>query len=148
MAGAERKETLEVGLEPFFRTVCDFAKYPEFVSGAKAARLLPPEGDITRVEFEFDMMKRVKYVLRIQSKLDVAAGTGTVSWTMESSDMFKSNVGGWTMKSLAPNKIEVVYKLDVDFNFSVPGFVLKGFIAKALPAAIQEFANRAKKVSA
>ena len=52
------------------------------------------------------------------------------------------------MKRLTPTSVEVLYKLDLEFGISVPGFVLKGLIAKALPQAIQEFAGHAKKIGA
>lgn len=148
MAGAERKEILNVPLVALFKVITDFDSYPQFVSGVKNTKVLSSVGGNKQVEFDIDMMKRVKYTLNVQENINEAAGTGTVHWTLVSSDMLKSNVGGWTLKALDAGRTEVIYKLDLDFNISVPGFILKGMVSKALPEAIREFAERAKKVSA
>jgi hypothetical protein len=49
----------------------------------------------------------------------------------------------WELKSLGPNKTQVLYKLEIDFDFPVPGFVLKKLVASALPKTIREFSDEA-----
>lgn len=130
----------------FYRVVTDYARYPEFVSGVKAVRMVGEGAGLRKVEFDLEMMKRVRYSLNIREELNEAAGTASVQWTLDSSDMLKSNVGGWTMQSTGPNTTDVVYKLDIEFSISVPGFILKGLVANSLPTAVREFRERAEKL--
>lgn len=146
MAGADRREVVNVPLEDFYRAVTDYAAYPQFVTGAKSVRVLSETPEAKKVEFDVEMMKKVNYVINVREQIDRTAGTATVNWTLDRSDMFKSNTGGWTMRAIDPTHTEVVYKLDVDFAFSVPGFILKGLVANSLPTAIREFAERAAKL--
>jgi ribosome-associated toxin RatA of RatAB toxin-antitoxin module len=145
MAGAERKETVDVPLKDFFAVVSDYAAYPDFVTGMKSVRILANAPGSKQVEFDLEMMKRVQYTLDIRETLDAESGTGSILWTLHASDMFKANNGGWTLRAVSPTRTEVSYKLDLEFNIPVPGFVLKGLVANALPTAIKEFAERAKK---
>ncbi len=144
MASAERREIVDVPLKAFFDAVNDFEAYPKFVTGMKEAKLLGEEGGVKRVHFDMDMMKRVQYSVKLKSRLDEAAGHGEVSWTLDQSEFFKKNDGLWQLKAAGPTRTEVLYRLDIEFAFSVPGFVLKGLIAKGLPAAIAEFTKRAQ----
>jgi ribosome-associated toxin RatA of RatAB toxin-antitoxin module len=60
-------------------------------------------------------------------------------------NLFKKNNGWWILKSLGSQKTEVTYKLEVDFNFTVPGFILKGLIQKSLPGAVKDFCEETKR---
>ncbi len=144
MAGAERKEILEVPFESMLSTINDFENYPKFVTGMKRTRILETTPNGKKVEFEVDMMKRFTYTVLIQETVDPSRQSAEVSWNMVSSDFLKGNVGGWKLKALGPTQTEVTYHLDLEFGMAVPGFVLKGLISKSLPLAIQEFCKQAK----
>lgn len=143
MAGAERKETVNVPLKALYRAITDFDSYPQFVTGVKTCRTVSGTDAEKVVEFDVEMMKRIQYSIRAKSQIDEAAGTATVNWQLEKSEFFKSNNGSWTLKALGPTQTEAVYRLDLEFNMSVPGFILKGLVANALPSAIKEFGTRA-----
>jgi ribosome-associated toxin RatA of RatAB toxin-antitoxin module len=147
VASAERTETVDVPLKSFYRAVADYESYPQFVTGMKSAKLVGEEGGAKKVHFDLDMMKRVQYTVRLTDKFDEGAGEAAVAWTLDSSEFFKVNNGTWTLKALGPAKTQVTYKLELEFSFPVPGFVLKGLVAKGLPAAINEFAKRAREVA-
>ena len=149
MGAAERTETLNIPMRDLFNVVADFGSYAQFVTGMKRCEVLgeTPTG-AKRVVFDIEMMKRVSYVINAEQSIDDAAGTARVSWVLESSDFLKKNNGTWELKALSPTSTHVVYKLEVDFNVPVPGFILKGLIANSLPTAIREFSERAKKVAA
>ena len=147
MAAAERKEVIDVPLKTFFDVVCDFSSYPEFVTGMKKAKLLGEEGGRKKVEFELELMKRVQYVVSLAQTMDGNAGTAKVDWHLVSSEAMKVNNGTWLLKALGPQKTEVTYKLEVEVNFPVPGFIMRGLVGNSLPTAIKEFVDRAKKRS-
>ncbi len=147
MASAERQEILDLPLESIYRVICDFEKYPEFVSGMKATRIVEKIDDSQKkVFFDIDMVKRVQYTVKIRESLAADKQTAQVDWSLVESDFLKVSNGLWVLKSLGPQKTEVKYRLEVEFNFSVPGFMLKGLIATSMPKAIEEFKNRALKL--
>src|SRR5690242_8171225 len=78
----------------FFDLVVDFARYPEFVPGVKAARPRPAAaGAPVDVEYEVDVgVKTIRYVLR-----HVLERPHRVSWHLVSGDWFKVSSGSWQL---------------------------------------------------
>jgi ribosome-associated toxin RatA of RatAB toxin-antitoxin module len=146
MAVAERNEIIDLSLESFYETITNFGAYPEFVSGMKSTKILESRPDGTQiVAFDIELIKRVQYTVAIKSQISEDKKQARVEWNLVQSDALKVSHGLWVLKSLGPQRTDVTYKLEVEFNFMVPGFVLKGLIATSMPLAIQEFKNRAQK---
>jgi ribosome-associated toxin RatA of RatAB toxin-antitoxin module len=148
VGAAERKESVNVSLEALYGVITDYASYPEFVTGMKKARVLEEGPAGKRVVFDLEMMKRIEYTVRMNESKSDDGQTAQVEWTLESSDFMKKNNGRWSLKKTGPEQSEVVYSLEVEFKFPVPGFVLKGLVSNSLPSAIREFTERAKKLGA
>jgi coenzyme Q-binding protein COQ10 len=146
MAAAERSEVINIPLSKFYDVIRDFQKYPEFVSSVKKTQVLSKEGSKSRVHFDIELMKRLEYSIDLNEEMDPEGKWAKISWTLGESKFFKVNNGLWSLKALGPDKTEVLYRLELEFTFSVPGFVLKTLVAGALPKAINEFVERARKV--
>jgi ribosome-associated toxin RatA of RatAB toxin-antitoxin module len=146
MAAAERTDIVDVPLNKLYQAICDYDNYPKFVTGASNVKLLSREGNASRVQFDVEMMKRVEYVLKIKEEIDPEGRSARVSWTLDSSKFFKISNGLWELKALGPEKTQVLYKLELEFEIPVPGFVLKKLVASALPKTIQEFSDRARSL--
>jgi ribosome-associated toxin RatA of RatAB toxin-antitoxin module len=146
MAAAERSEVIDIPLRKFFDVVRDFSRYPEFVSSVKKTQVLSKDDHKARVHFDIELMKRLEYAIDLQEEFDPEYKWAKLSWTLAESKFFKVNNGLWSLKALGPDKTEVLYRLELEFTFSVPGFVLKTLVAGALPKTIQEFVDRARKV--
>jgi ribosome-associated toxin RatA of RatAB toxin-antitoxin module len=95
------------------------------------------------VHFDVEMMKKVDYTLNMKEEIDADERSAKVSWSLLNSKFFKISNGLWELKSLGPNKTQVLYKLEIEFDFPVPGFVLKKLVASALPKTIREFSDEA-----
>ena len=145
MAKAEHEMTFDVDAKHYFKAVSDFEKYPEFVEGMKKVRLEPPHAAGENVgHYEFSMMsKDMSYILNLKQ----SAQAGTVSWKLKESEFFKVNNGSWLIEPVGPGKCKVHYALEVEFNFSVPGFILKGMVKGTLPTMMKSFYERAKKIA-
>src|ERR1035437_2689850 len=130
MAQAENEKTYDVDAQKYFQAVTDFDRYPEFVDGMKKVKTeKSATGEIT-AHYELSMMgKDMSYTLKI--KQDPSAGE--VSWTLLKSEFFKVNNGAWKIEPLGSGKCKVKYWLEVEFSFSVPGFMLKPMIKGTLP---------------
>jgi ribosome-associated toxin RatA of RatAB toxin-antitoxin module len=145
MAAADRTEILEVPLKVLFETITDYASYPRFVNGMKTARVITGDTGEKKVEFDLEMVKRLQYIIKLNESLDEAAGKARVAWTLDSSTFFKVNNGSWDLKALGPDRTEATYKLELDFAFPVPGFMLKNLVKSALPSVIREFSEEARR---
>jgi ribosome-associated toxin RatA of RatAB toxin-antitoxin module len=146
MAAAERKEIVDVPLRKMFDAICDYDSYSNFATGVKKVNVIEKEGDQARVHFDVEMMKRVEYTLDLKHEIDEDERSAKVSWSLVDSKFFKINNGLWELKSLGENKTEVLYKLEIDFSFPAPGFVLKKLVAGALPQTIKEFTKHAQSL--
>lgn len=145
MAAAERSEVIDIPLQKFFDVVRDFSRYPEFVSTVKKTEVLAKDGPKSKVLFDIELMKRLEYSINLVEENDPEWKSAKISWTLADSKFFKVNNGLWSLKALGPDKTEVLYRLELEFTFSVPGFILKTLVAGALPKAIHEFVDRARK---
>lgn len=143
MAAAERSEIVNVPLKKLFDAICDYNSYSKFVTGVNTVKVLNKTPAGTQVHFEVEMMKKVDYTLLMKEEIDAEARAAKISWTLENSKFFKISNGLWDLKSLGENKTQVLYKLEIEFDFPVPGFVLKKLVASALPKTIKEFSDEA-----
>ena len=143
MAQAEQEKTYDISAEKYFKAVSDYEKYPEFVDGMKKVKAeRGADGSVT-AQYDLSMMsKDMSYKLKINEN----QAAGTVNWSLLSSEFFKVNNGAWKIESLGPNQCKVTYSLEVEFSFSVPGFILKGIVKGTLPSMMNSFYERAKSL--
>jgi ribosome-associated toxin RatA of RatAB toxin-antitoxin module len=144
MAQAEETRTYDVDAQKFYTVITQYEKYPEFVDGMKKVTLERAPGAREFVgHYELSMMgKDMSYSLLLQENPD----QGELSWSLKSSEFFKVNNGKWKIESLGAGQCRATYSLEVEFTFSVPGFVLKPMIKGTLPSMMNGFAERAKKL--
>lgn len=143
MAQAEQEKTYDVDAAKYYQAVSGYEKYPEFVDGMKKVKAeRGANGEIT-AHYELSMMsKDMSYSLKI--KEDPA--NHSLNWTLLKSEFFKVNNGAWKIESLGAGKCKVTYSLEVEFNFSVPGLILKGLVKGTLPSMMKSFYERAKEL--
>lgn len=143
MAEANHETTFDISAEKYFKAVADYEKYPEFVDGMKKVKAERGADGTVTAHYDLSMMgKDMSYSLKI--KEDQAAGK--VNWSLIKSEFFKVNNGAWKIESLGADKCKVNYSLEVEFSFSVPGFILKSVVKGTLPTMMKSFYERAKKL--
>ena len=91
MAGATQTIVVNVPPEQFAQVISDYERYPEFLSEMEAVKVLERNGDAADVEFTLNLIKRIRYVLRLTTR-----GNTGLDWTLVEG-MFKRNEGGWTL---------------------------------------------------
>ena len=141
MAQAEHEKKFDVSADQYYQVITQYEKYSEFVDGMKRVTV-ERAGDKIIGHYELSMMsKDMSYDLSIfENPKDKI-----VSWTLLKSDFFKVNNGKWTIQALGDHQCQVRYSLEVDFNFSVPGFLLRGLVKGTLPTMMNSFYERAKQ---
>lgn len=145
MAAAERTEIVDVNWLKMLKSISNFTEYPKFVSNVKTATLVTSTEEYKRVRFDVELIKSISYVIDIKEFVDQERGMANVTWGLHESTFMSQNNGGWQLKKIDENKTEVTYRLDVDLNFPVPGFIMKNLIKTTLPKTIEEFSKKAKE---
>jgi ribosome-associated toxin RatA of RatAB toxin-antitoxin module len=133
--------------ERFFDLVVDFARYPEFVPGVKAARpKAAAPGAPIDVEYEIDLgVKTIRYVLR-----HVLDRPRRVSWSLESGEWMKVSNGSW---DLAPEAGGTRAWYAVQIQIAKPPLVPQAIVDRVtdeltrvqLPRMLQAFKERAER---
>ena len=142
MAQAEQEKTFDVSAEQYYKAVSQYENYPEFVEGVKSVKV-ERNGNKVVGHYDLSMMgKDMSYSLNITENPEAKS----LSWTLLKSEFFKENIGKWTIESTGPKGCKVHYSLEVDFSFSVPGFLLKGIVKSTLPTMMNSFYERAKNL--
>jgi ribosome-associated toxin RatA of RatAB toxin-antitoxin module len=140
MAQAEQEKNFDVSAEQYFKAVSQYEHYPEFLDGMKSVKV-KRDGNKVLGDYELSMMgKDMSYSLNVTESPEQKA----VSWTLAKSEFFKVNNGAWKIESTGPKSCKVFYSAEVEFNFSVPGFLLKGIVKSGLPSMMNSFYERAK----
>ncbi len=139
MAQATRTETVDVDINKLYDIIVDYAKYPDFVDGVSSIKVLSQDENKAKVEYAINLIKSFKYTIVTTQKRPTS-----VSWVLESGDIFKTNNGSWELKDLGNGKTEVTYSLEVDLKMFAPGAILKGLTEKNLPIMMNSFFKRAK----
>lgn len=140
MAKAERTEIFDVPAEKFYQAIIHYKAYPEFVDGMKSIEVENEGTDSPTVTYGLSLIKSITYKLKMNHKKNQE-----VSWTLVNGDMMKVNNGRWTIKELAPNKIEVTYSLEIELKGFLPGLgtIEKTLVSTNLPLTMKAFAKRA-----
>lgn len=139
MASASRTEVVDVDINKLYDVLVDYEKYPEFVDGVSAIKVLSKDDKSAKVEYSLNMIKSFKYTINLKQERP-----NRLSWTLDSGDLFKKNDGEWKLKDLGNGKTEVTYSLDLDFKMFAPSSILSALTEKNLPSMMSSFFKRAK----
>jgi ribosome-associated toxin RatA of RatAB toxin-antitoxin module len=146
MAAVTKEIVFDRPAEQVFDVLADYARYPEFVPGIKACRVLPGKGAARDVEYELDLgLKRVKYVLR-----HVEARPARITWSLVSGDMMKVSNGEW---ALTAEGGATRARYTVDIQISKPALIPQSVIDKVsdeltrvqLPKTMEAFKARVER---
>lgn len=142
MPRVQRSIVIDCTPEQLLSIVCDYEKYPEFLTEVKAAKVLRSQGDATEVQHEIEVIRRIRYTLR-----HVVQGTN-MRWTLVKGDLLKKNDGGWELESAGEGRTKATYWLDVAFGglIPVPTSITDALSANSLPKVLESFKKRAEKL--
>jgi len=145
MADVSKEIVFDRPAEQVFDVLVDYARYPEFVPGIKACRLLPAKG-LRHVEYELDLgLKRIKYVLH-----HVETRPSRITWSLVSGEMMKVSNGEWLLT--AQGGITRA-RYTVDIQISKPPLIPQSVIDRVsdeltrvqLPKTLEAFKARVER---
>lgn len=139
MAGATRQIVINAPIEKVFEIVKDLESYPLFLKEVKSVKVTPEGANSMLADYEVDMIKRIKYTLKV-----VTEAPKKLSWTWVKGEMMKDNVGGWVLESLGPNQTQATYSVEVTLGPLVPKALVNTLVDTSLPAMLEAFKKRAE----
>jgi len=141
VAGAE--QTIYVGVRPeaLFSVITDYESYPQFLSDMEDAKILSREGNVVEVEFTLNLIKRLRYTLRLTEQAPTS-----VSWTLVEG-MFKRNTGSWKLAEQPDGRTRATYHIEVGVGVFLPGAIVHRLVGQTLPATLEAFRDRAESQS-
>ncbi len=142
MARAEAKEIINVPVDKFYKIITDYEKYPEFIKEMTDIEVLEDEDGVKVVEFHVNLMKSVKYSLRLEENNPPYE----VTWTLVGSDFFKKNDGGWKLEKIDDETTSAIYFIDCDFKILVPSMIVSSVVRAQLPKMLHSFKERAESL--
>ena len=140
MAQAEHKQVVSVDCDKLYRAITQYEIYPKFVDGCKGVQVERKGPGEARTQYQMNIMRDVQYTLDHKEFPD----QNRMEWKLVASDLLKKNNGSWELKALGPGKTEVKYAIEVEFNISVPGFILNQLVKSSIPTMIRSFEKQAK----
>lgn len=138
MAEASRTEIMDVDLDSLWAEITDYESYPEFVEGCSDTHIIERKGNTAVVEYEINMMKKIRYQLEHKE-----TPKKKLEWKMVDGDFFKSNSGSWNIKPLDDGKLEVTYTVKVEMPKLVPKKIVDMAVNSNLPDMLAAFEDRA-----
>lgn len=144
MALVSQEVVVDATIDHFFEVVIDYPRYPDFVPGIKACRVLEAGGE-KHVEYDLDLgLRRIRYVLR-----HVEERPRRVSWSLVSGEILKVSNGSW---DLTPEGQKTRARYSVDIQISRPPLVPQALLDKMsdqmtrvqLPRTLEAFKARAE----
>lgn len=135
----DRTAIFEASIETIFNVLKDFRSYPEYVEGVDNIEILEETKTHIKAEYSINMVKKFKYVINVTLE-----APHSISWKLESGDLFKKNDGRWNLKKISENQTEVTYGLDVEFKMLAPKMIVNKLVKSNLPLMMKSFKERAE----
>jgi len=137
MASATRSILINAPPERVFDVISDYERYPEFLSEVKSIRTSGRQGNQVNIHYEVDVMKRIRYTLRMTE--DRPRG---LQWTFVEGDVMKDNKGGWVLEAKPDGKTNAIYTVDVALGLLVPRPLVTAMVESSLPKMLESFKKR------
>ena len=148
MHRAQETVIIDVDLATVWGVVCDYERYPEFISEMRSVKVLRRTAGEQDVEFGIElellgMRKRIHYTLAM-----LETPQTSIRWRLVRSDTLKGDDGSWHFRSLGERRTEATYQIEVKLGPFVPGAVSKFLVEHSLPRLLSQFKRRAETLAA
>ena len=140
MAGARATEVFNCSVQEFYSIISDYEKYPEFLAEVKSCKVIEKRANQKLVEFNVAMIKNFSYRLWMTE-----VPTKSVSWILDSGDLFKVSTGSWDLVEEA-GRTKATYEVDAKFKVFVPGPIAKALVNVNLPNMMSSYHKRVKEL--
>lgn len=140
MADAQATEVFNCSPEQLFDIIADYAKYAEFLSEVKDARVVQEDGNRKLVEYDVAVVKSFTYKLWMTE-----TKPSEIKWEFAGGDMFKELSGHWRLEEEA-GKVRAHYHVEAKFKGFVPGPMAKALVSVNLPNMMSAYQKRVSEI--
>ncbi|MFZ5470513.1 MAG: type II toxin-antitoxin system RatA family toxin [Myxococcota bacterium] len=137
MAGATRSIVINASMDKVLAVITDYERYPDFLPEVKAIRLSQRKGNEVLAHYEVELMKRIKYTLRLKEE-----PPSKVSWSFVEGEMMKDNKGGWTLEAAGEGRTKATYSIEIALGPLVPKTIVNALVDTQLPKMLEAFKQR------
>ncbi len=132
-------QSIEIDAAPdrVLAVITDFLRYPEFLSHVRGTRVVRQDAVSWEVEFELNLIRPVRYTLRLEQQ-----GAEGLTWSLVSG-VFRSNDGSWKLEPLeGGTRTRATYQIDLQIGVFLPGSLVNTLVGKELPDMLLAFKRR------
>ena len=142
MPGATRAVVINTPVEKVFAVIKDYERYPEFLPEVKSTRISNRQGDEVDVQYEVDVLKKIRYTLRLKEE-----PPSRISWTFVEGELMRDNRGHWLLEDLGGGKTRATYNIEIKLGPLVPKSIVNVLVDSSLPKMLEAFKKRAESAS-
>jgi coenzyme Q-binding protein COQ10 len=139
-SSAEASEVFNCTPDEFFQVICDYEKYPEFLTEVEDVRILETQGNKKLVQYEVSLLKTFTYSLWTTEERPKG-----ISWDLASGDVFKTCSGFWKLEDEA-GRTRATYHVEASFGMFVPKTITKSILSMNLPNMMSAYKKRISEV--
>ena len=139
MAKVSRTETWDCPIERIYEVLIDYDSYKEFVDGVSSVEVHEHSEEGARVTLSLNLIKKFSYTIKLKH-----SRPNSISWSLESGDIFKQNDGSWIFTDNGDGTTKVTYSLEVDVKGFVPKSIVNSLTSKNLPVMMKSYEKRAQ----
>jgi ribosome-associated toxin RatA of RatAB toxin-antitoxin module len=142
MPGATRSIVINAPMERVFSVIADYAKYPEFLPEVKTIRTSRRQGTELDVHYEVEVLKKIRYTLRIQEE-----PPNRISWTFVEGELMRDNRGQWMLEAAGEGKTRATYSIEMKLGPLVPKSIVNVLVDSSLPKMLEAFKKRSESAA-
>jgi len=136
------RHTTEINATPeqVLSVIADFDSYKDFLPEIEDCRLVREDSGTWDVRFTLKLVKRFRYVLRLEQTSPLQ-----IRWHLLEG-VFKSNDGGWDLESLDDGKrTRATYFIDLQVGMFVPSSIMRNAVNRSLPDTVRRFRDETQR---
>jgi len=139
MPGASKSIVINAPMEKIYALITDYASYKDFIPEVRAVQVLEQQGNEATVQYEAEIIKKIKYTLR-----HVGAPPNRLTWSFVKGDFMKDNKGSWELVDQGDGKTLVTYNIEIGLGPLVPKSIVDTLTATSLPKLLENFKRQAE----
>ena len=137
-----RSIDVKVPTDILMAVLCDFERYPEFVSNVLNAKLQERFDNRWRVWFEVILFRR-----NLQYALDLSKSDEFhLTWKLVQGDWMSKNTGSWSLTPIDERTTRAVYSIQVTIEGILPHAVSSLLIDASVPRLLRDFKRHAERL--
>ena len=142
MPKALRETVFHVPIDKVYETITDYECYPQFLQAFTAVDILEMDETGGRVRYHLNLIKKLTYTLVMRHKKN-----DSVSWELESGDLFKKNQGSWKLTDRGDETTGISYSVEIEVKGFFPGstMIAQKLTDIQLPLMLSSYEEEAKR---